>query len=230
MSMKNRFAGKCRSYLAFFLLAAFVALLFFPRVASAAAKPTAKQLKVTYRGFEYDNDTAKLYLKLSLKNTSSYTITKVKMGYEIPIMEDGTITQTFSVTINPGKTVNKTVYIGKMTQQPYKAPKVKCLSFWYKSAIPKLNQLKVSYKGYEYNPNTGELYITARMQNTSSYTITKVTMYFEIPLDETATPTKTHNVNIPAGKTKNYRFKIGMMTDAPDGKVLVKCKKFWYKK
>ena len=65
----------------------------------------AKQLKVTYRGFEYDNDTAKLYLKLSLKNTSSYTITKVKMGYEIPIMEDGTITQTFSVTINPGKTV-----------------------------------------------------------------------------------------------------------------------------
>ena len=92
-------------------------------------------------------------------------------------MEDGTITQTFSVTINPGKTVNKTVYIGKMTQQPYKAPKVKCLSFWYKSATPKLNQLKVSYKGYEYNPNTGELYITARMQNTSSYTITKVTMY-----------------------------------------------------
>ena len=85
--------------------------------------------------------------------------------------------------------MNKTVYIGKMTQQPYKAPKVKCLSFWYKSATPKLNQLKVSYKGYEYNPNTGELYITARMQNTSSYTITKVTMYFEIPLDETATPT-----------------------------------------
>ena len=201
MSMKNRFAGKCRSYLVFFLLAAVAALLFFPRVASAAAKPTAKQLKVTYRGFEYDNDTAKLYLKLSLKNTSSYTITKVKMGYEIPIMEDGTITQTFSVTINPGKTVNKTVYIGKMTQQ-----------------------------GYEYNPNTGELYITARMQNTSSYTITKVTMYFEIPLDENATPTKTYNVNIPAGKTKNYRFKIGMMTDAPDGKVLVKCKKFWYKK
>ena len=189
----------------FFLLAAFAALLFFPRVASAAAKPTAKQLKVTYRGFEYDNDTAKLYLKLSLKNTSSYTITKVKMGYEIPIMEDGTITQTFSVTINPGKTVNKTVYIGKMTQQPYKAPKVKCLSFWYKSATPKLNQLKVSYKGYEYNPNTGELYITARMQNTSSYTITKVTMYFEIPLDETATPTKTYNVNIPAGKTKNLQ-------------------------
>lgn len=113
MSMKNRFAGKCRSYLVFFLLAAVAALLFFPRVASAAAKPTAKQLKVTYRGFEYDNDTAKLYLKLSLKNTSSYTITKVKMGYEIPIMEDGTITQTFSVTINPGKTVNKTVYIGK---------------------------------------------------------------------------------------------------------------------
>ena len=35
-------------------------------------------------------------------------------------------------------------------------------------------------------------------------------MYFEIPLDETATPTKTYNVNIPAGKTKNYRFKIGM--------------------
>lgn len=163
MSMKERFVRKSRSYLAFFLLAAFAALLFFPRVASAAAKPTAKQLKVTYRGFEYDNDTAKLYLKLSLKNTSSYTITKVKMGYEIPIMEDGTITQTFSVTINPGKTVNKTVYIGKMTQQPYKAPKVKCLSFWYKSATPKLNQLKVSYKGYEYNPNTGELYITARM-------------------------------------------------------------------
>ena len=80
MSMKNRFAGKCRSYLAFFLLAAFVALLFFPRVASAAAKPTAKQLKVTYRGFEYDNDTAKLYLKLSLKNTSSYTITKSEDG------------------------------------------------------------------------------------------------------------------------------------------------------
>lgn len=42
--------------------------------------------------------------------------------------------------------------------------------------------------------NTGDLYITARMQNTSSYTITKVTMYFEIPLDETATPTKTYNV------------------------------------
>ena len=99
MSMKNRFAGKCRSYLVFFLLAAVAALLFFPRVASAAAKPTAKQLKVTYRGFEYDNDTAKLYLKLSLKNTSSYTITKVKMGYEIPIMEDGTITQTFSAAL-----------------------------------------------------------------------------------------------------------------------------------
>ena len=60
MSMKNRFAGKCRSYLVFFLLAAVAALLFFPRVASAAAKPTAKQLKVTYRGFEYDNDTAKV--------------------------------------------------------------------------------------------------------------------------------------------------------------------------
>ena len=68
------------------------------------------------------------------------------------------------------------------------------------------------------------------MQNTSSYTITKVTMYFEIPLDETATPTKTYNVNIPAVKTKNYRFKLGRMADAPDGKVLVKCKKFWYKK
>ena len=113
MSMKDRFVRKSRSYLVFFLLAAFAALLFFPRVASAASKPTTKQLKVTYRGFEYDNDTAKLYLKLRLKNTSSYTITKVKMGYEIPIMEDGTITQTFSVTINPGKTVNKTVYIGK---------------------------------------------------------------------------------------------------------------------
>ena len=49
------------------------------------------------------------------------------MEYELPIMEDGTITQTFSVTINPGKTVNKTVYIGKMTQQPYKSPKVKLL-------------------------------------------------------------------------------------------------------
>lgn len=152
------------------------------------------------------------------------------MEYELPIMEDGTITQTFSVTINPGKTVNKTVYIGKMTQQPYKSPKVKCLSFWYRSATPKLSQLKVSYKGYDYNPNTGELYITARMQNTSSYTITKVTMYFEIPLDETATPTKTYNVNIPAGKTKNYRFKIGRMADAPDGKTKVQCKKFWYKK
>ena len=210
MSMKNRFAGKCRSYLVFFLLAAVAALLFFSRVASAAAKPTAKQLKVSCRGFQYDNDTAKLYLKLKLKNTSSYTIT--------------------SVTINPGKTVNKTVYVGKMTQQPYKSPKVKCLSFLYRSATPKLSQLKVSYKGYDYNPNTGELYITARMQNTSSYTITKVTMYFEIPLDETATPTKTYNVNIPAGKTKNYRFKIGRMADAPDGKTKVQCKKFWYKK
>ena len=97
MSMKERFVRKSRSYLAFFLLAAFAALLFFPRVASAAAKPTAKQLKVTYRGFEYDNDTAKLYLKLSLKNTSSYTITKVKMGYEIPIMEDGTINWKFNI-------------------------------------------------------------------------------------------------------------------------------------
>ena len=47
MSMKERFVRKSRSYLAFFLLAAFAALLFFPRVASAAAKPTAKQLKVT---------------------------------------------------------------------------------------------------------------------------------------------------------------------------------------
>lgn len=117
-----------------------------------------------------------------------------------------------------------------MAQQPYKSPKVKCLSFWYRSATPKLSQLKVSYKGYDYNPNTGELYITARMQNTSSYTITKVTMYFEIPLDETATPTQTYNVNIPAGKTKNYRFKIGRMADAPDGKTKVQCKKFWYKK
>lgn len=104
------------------------------------------------------------------------------------------------------------------------------MSFWYRSATPKLSQLKVSYKGYDYNPNTGELYITARMQNTSSYTITKVTMYFEIPLDETATPTKTYNVNIPAGKTQNYRFKIGRMVDAPDGKTKVQCKKFWYKK
>ena len=48
MSMKERFVRKSRSYLAFFLLAAFAALLFFPRVESAAAKPTAKQLKVTY--------------------------------------------------------------------------------------------------------------------------------------------------------------------------------------
>ena len=210
MSMKNRFIKKRRSYLVFFFLTAFAVLSFFPRLTLAASKPTAKQLKVSCSGFQYDNDTAKLYLKLKLKNTSSYTIT--------------------SVTINPGKTVNKTVYVGKMTQQPYKSPKVKCLSFWYRSATPKLSQLKVSYKGYDYNPNTGELYITARMQNTSSYTITKVKMYFEIPLDETATPTKTYNVNIPAGKTKNYRFKIGRMADAPDGKVLVKCKKFWYKK
>lgn len=37
-------------------------------------------------------------------------------------------------------------------QQPYKSPKVKCLSFWYRSATPKLSQLKVSYKGYDYNP------------------------------------------------------------------------------
>ena len=210
MSMKNRFIKKRRSYLVFFFLTAFAVLSFFPRLTLAASKPTAKQLKVSCRGFQYDNDTAKLYLKLKLKNTSSYTIT--------------------SVTINPGKTVNKTVYVGKMTQQPYKSPKVKCLSFWYRSATPKLSQLKVSYKGYDYNPNTGELYITARMQNTSSYTITKVTMYFEIPLDETATPTKTYNVNIPAGKTKNYRFKIGRMADAPDGKTKVQCKKFWYKK
>ena len=210
MSMKERFIKKRRSYLVFFFLTAFAVLSFFPKLTLAASKPTAKQLKVSCRGFQYDNDTAKLYLKLKLKNTSSYTIT--------------------SVTINPGKTVNKTVYVGKMTQQPYKSPKVKCLSFWYRSATPKLSQLKVSYKGYDYNPNTGELYITARMQNTSSYTITKVTMYFEIPLDETATPTKTYNVNIPAGKTKNYRFKIGRMADAPDGKTKVQCKKFWYKK
>lgn len=210
MSMKERFIKKRRSYLVFFFLTAFAVLSFFPKLTLAASKPTAKQLKVSCSGFQYDNDTAKLYLKLKLKNTSSYTIT--------------------SVTINPGKTVNKTVYVGKMTQQPYKSPKVKCLSFWYRSATPKLSQLKVSYKGYDYNPNTGELYITARMQNTSSYTITKVTMYFEIPLDETATPTKTYNVNIPAGKTKNYRFKIGRMADAPDGKTKVQCKKFWYKK
>ena len=210
MSMKNRFIKKRRSYLVFFFLTAFAVLSFFPKLTLAASKPTAKQLKVSCRGFQYDNDTAKLYLKLKLKNTSSYTIT--------------------SVTINPGKTVNKTVYVGKMTQQPYKSPKIKCLSFWYRSATPKLSQLKVSYKGYDYNPNTGELYITPRMQNTSSYTITKVTMYFEIPLDETATPTKTYNVNIPAGKTKNYRFKIGRMADAPDGKTKVQCKKFWYKK
>ncbi len=210
MSMKNRFIKKRRSYLVFFFLTAFAVLSFFPRLTLAASKPTAKQLKVSCRGFQYDNDTAKLYLKLKLKNTSSYTIT--------------------SVTINPGKTVNKTVYVGKMTQQPYKSPKIKCLSFWYRSATPKLSQLKVSYKGYDYNPNTGELYITPRMQNTSSYTITKVTMYFEIPLDETATPTKTYNVNIPAGKTKNYRFKIRRMADAPDGKTKVQCKKFWYKK
>ena len=230
MSMKERFIKKRRSYLVFFFLTAFAVLSFFPKLTLAASKPTAKQLIVSCSGFQYDNDTAKLYLKLKLKNTSSYTITKVKMEYTIPIMEDGTITQTFSVTINPGKTVNKTVYIGKMAQQPYKSPKVKCLSFWYRSATPKLNQLKVSYKGYDYNPNTGELYITARMQNTSSYTITKVTMYFEIPLDETATPTKIYNVNIPAGKTKNYRFKIRRMADAPDGKTKVQCKKFWYKK
>ena len=210
MSMKDRFIKKRRSYLVFFFLTAFAVLSFFPRLTLAASKPTAKQLKVSCSGFQYDNDTAKLYLKLKLKNTSSYTIT--------------------SVTINPGKTVNKTVYVGKMTQQPYKSPKVKCLSFWYRSATPKLSQLKVSYKGYDYNPNTGELYITARMQNTSSYTITKVKMYFEIPLDETATPTQTYNVNIPAGKTKNYRFKIGRMADAPDGKTKVQCKKFWYKK
>ena len=210
MSMKDRFIKKRRSYLIFFFLTAFAVLSFFPRLTLAASKPTAKQLKVSCSGFQYDNDTAKLYLKLKLKNTSSYTIT--------------------SVTINPGKTVNKTVYVGKMTQQPYKSPKIKCLSFWYRSATPKLSQLKVSYKGYDYNPNTGELYITARMQNTSSYTITKVTMYFEIPLDETATPTKTYNVNIPAGKTQNYRFKIRRMADAPDGKTKVQCKKFWYKK
>ena len=210
MSMKERFIKKRRSYLVFFFLTAFAVLSFFPKLTLAASKPTAKQLKVSCSGFQYDNDTAKLYLKLKLKNTSSYTIT--------------------SVTINPGKTVNKTVYVGKMAQQPYKSPKVKCLSFWYRSATPKLSQLKVSYKGYDYNPNTGELYITARMQNTSSYTITKVTMYFEIPLDETATPTKTYNVNIPAGKTKNYRFKIRRMADAPDGKTKVQCKKFWYKK
>lgn len=45
MMYENRFAGKCRSYLVFFLLAAVAALLFFPRVASAAAKPTPNSLK-----------------------------------------------------------------------------------------------------------------------------------------------------------------------------------------
>lgn len=45
MSMKNRFAGKCRSYLVFFLLAAVAALLFFPRVASAAASQLPNSLK-----------------------------------------------------------------------------------------------------------------------------------------------------------------------------------------
>ena len=101
MSMKNRFIKKRRSYLVFFFLTAFAVLSFFPRLTLAASKPTAKQLKVSCSGFQYDNDTAKLYLKLNLKNTSSYTITKVRMEYELPIMEDGTITQTFSVTINP---------------------------------------------------------------------------------------------------------------------------------
>ena len=103
MSMKERFIKKRRSYLVFFFLTAFAVLSFFPKLTLAASKPTAKQLKVSCSGFQYDNDTAKLYLKMKLKNTSSYTITKVRMEYEIPIMEDGTITQTFSVTINPEK-------------------------------------------------------------------------------------------------------------------------------
>lgn len=114
MSMKDRFIKKRRSYLIFFFLTAFAVLSFFPRLTLAASKPTAKQLKVSCRGFQYDNDTAKLYLKLNLKNTSSYTITKVRMEYEIPIMEDGTITQTFSVTINPEKQQTRLFMLEKL--------------------------------------------------------------------------------------------------------------------
>ena len=72
MSMKDRFIKKRRSYLIFFFLTAFAVLSFFPRLTLAASKPTAKQLKVSCRGFQYDNDTAKLYLKLNLKNTGFF--------------------------------------------------------------------------------------------------------------------------------------------------------------
>ena len=58
MSMKDRFIKKRRSYLIFFFLTAFAVLSFFPRLTLAASKPTAKQLKVSCRGFQYDNDAA----------------------------------------------------------------------------------------------------------------------------------------------------------------------------
>lgn len=94
-------------------------------------KPTLNQLKVSYKDYIYYPSTGKLYLKTRLTNKSKSTITKVKLKYTISIMETASLNKTFKVTIKPGKTVTKNVYIGTMVDSPYKV-KVKALQFWYK--------------------------------------------------------------------------------------------------
>ena len=138
MSMNGTLYKTAQKLSGIFLLTAFAVLSFFPKLTLAASKPTCQsRLKVSCSGFQYDNDTAKLYLKLKLKNTSSYTITKVRMEYEIPIMEDGTITQTFSVNNQSGKNSKQDCLCWKnYTAAIINQPKVKCLSFWYRSCYP----------------------------------------------------------------------------------------------
>ncbi|MDO4337168.1 MAG: hypothetical protein Q4C91_03665 [Eubacteriales bacterium] len=100
-----------------------------------------------------------------------------------------------------------------------------------KKPVPKptLNQLKVSYTGYKYYPSTSKLYLKFRFKNNSKSTITKVTLKYVIPLDEHVTRTKTFSITIKPGKTVNKTLDVGKMIDAPDGKVSVKCLKFWYR-
>ena len=101
-------------------------------VKKPAKKPTLKQLKVSSKGYTYYQNTGKMYLKFSFKNTSSRTITKVRLRYGIPLDEYVSRTKNFSVTIKPKKTVTKRFYVGKLVSPPDGKISVKCLKFWYR--------------------------------------------------------------------------------------------------
>lgn len=133
MNQKKWFQEKSRKNFLIICIMVLSLVMIFPQCAQAAAKkPTLNQLKVSYTGYKYYPNSAKLYIKTRLTNKSKATITKVTVKYTIPISEDVVRSKTFSVNIKPGKTVNKQIYIGKVISHPYQKVKVKALKYWYK--------------------------------------------------------------------------------------------------